>query len=79
MVAAADTFHRTAFVKETLARHSVTPSLIPGGTTELTQVVNVCVNRSFKAMLKDVMDEVIDGLLEEALLCLDASESVVDR
>ena len=73
-------FHRTALVKETLAQHSIIPSLIPGGTTGLIQVVDVCVNRSFKAILKDVMDEIIDGLGEEALLWLDdISESAVGR
>ena len=69
-----------ALVKETLAWHSITPSLIPSGTAGLIQVVDVCVNRSFNAMLKDVMDEIIDGLGEEALLWLgDASESAVGR
>ena len=63
-----------------LARHSITPSLIPGGTTGLIQVVDVCVNRSFKAILKDVTDEIIDGRGEEALLWLDnTSESAVGR
>ena len=73
-------FHRTALVKETLAQHSIIPSLIPGGTTGLIQVADVCVNRSFKAILKDVMDEIIDSLGEEALLWLDdMSKSAVGR
>ena len=38
------------------------------------------VNRSFTAILKDAMDDVIDGLGEEALLWLDdASESAVGQ
>ena len=37
-------FHRTALVKETLARNSITPSVIPGGTTGLIQVVDVVLN-----------------------------------
>ena len=73
-------FHRTALVKETLARHSITPSLIPGGTTGLIQVVDVCVNRPPKTTPKDVTDEIIDGLGEEALLWLDdVSESAVGQ
>ena len=60
-------FHRTALVKETLAQHSIIPSLIPGGTTGLIQVVDVCVNRSFKAILKDVMDEMVDDASESAV------------
>ena len=58
-------FHGTALVKETLARNSIIPSVIPSGTAGLIQVVDVCVDRSFKAVLKD---EMIDGLGEEALL-----------
>ena len=64
-------FHKTALVLETLAQNSIIPSLNPGGTTGLIQVVDVGVNRSFKAIQKDVMDEIIDGLGEEALLWLD--------
>ena len=73
-------FHRTALVKETLAQHSTTSSLIPSGTMGFIQAVDVCVNRSFKAMLKDVMDKIIDDLGEEALLWLDdALEPAVGR
>ena len=73
-------FHRTVLVKEALARYSIIPSLIFGGTTGLVQVVDACVNRLFEAILKDVMDEIIGGLGEEALLWLDgASGSAVGR
>lgn len=50
-------FHKTPTILETLKKHNITPSIIPGGCTGLIQVLDVGVNRTFKDFLKEAMED----------------------
>lgn len=49
--------HLTPQVLQTCRDHSITPSLIPAGTTPLTQPLDVAINKPFKGLIKEVTEE----------------------
>ena len=53
-------FHSTQEVLSTLCSHDIVPSLIPPGCTGLVQPLDVSVNKPFKCLLPDILDELLD-------------------
>ena len=53
-------FHSTQEVLSTLRSHDIVPSLIPPGCTGLVQPLDVSVNKPFKCLLRDILDELLD-------------------
>jgi len=53
-------FHSTQEIKDWLRTHGIVPSLVPGGCTGLVQPLDVSVNRPFKDILKQVIDDAVD-------------------
>ncbi|RPA99329.1 hypothetical protein L873DRAFT_1767828 [Choiromyces venosus 120613-1] len=53
-------FHSTKSVLATLRSHNIIPSLIPPGCTGLVQPLDVSVNKPFKSLLHDILDELLD-------------------
>ena len=54
-------FHCTNSVLQTLREHDITPSIIPAGCTGLVQPLDVSVNKPFKDLLRDMIDEALDN------------------
>ena len=52
--------HSTQEIKDWLRTHGIVPSLVPGGCTGLVQPLDVSVNRPFKDILKQVIDDAVD-------------------
>jgi len=52
--------HSTQGIKNWLRAHGIVPSLVPGGCTGLVQPLDVSVNRPFKDILKQVIDDEVD-------------------
>ena len=55
--------------------HDIVPSLIPGGCSGLVQVLDVSVNKPFKGILRNVLDELMEAMNENGL---DALNGVAD-
>lgn len=53
-------FHSTEAVLTTLHSHDIIPSLIPPGCTGLVQPLDVSVNKPFKSLLRDILDDLLD-------------------
>ena len=53
-------FHSTQEVLSTLRSYDIVPSLIPPGCTGLVQPLDVSVNKPFKCLLRDILDELLD-------------------
>jgi len=53
-------FHSTERVLSTLRSHDIIPSLIPPGCTGLVQLLDVSVNKPFKSLLRDILDDLLD-------------------
>ena len=49
--------HLTPQVLQTCRDHHITPSLIPAGTTPLTQPLDVAMNKPFKGLIKEFTEE----------------------
>ena len=60
--------HSTQEIKDWLRAHRIVPSLVPGGCTGLVQPPDVSVNRPFKDILKQVIDDTIDLAEGEPIL-----------
>lgn len=75
----AASFHRTPTVLKTLQESNIIPCLIPSGCTSLIQVLDVSVNRPFKDILKETMEEELYRLVqlrgEDVLYSLDAADA----
>jgi len=52
--------HKTASVKQLLREHDITLSLVPSGCTSLVQPLDVSVNRPFKDLLKQAIDDELE-------------------
>jgi len=52
--------HSTQEIKDWLPTCRIVPSLVPGGCTGLVQPFDVSVNRPFKDILKQVIDDAVD-------------------
>jgi len=52
--------HSKQEIKDWLRTHGIVPSLVPGGCTGLVQPLDVSVNRPFKDILKQVIDNAVD-------------------
>jgi len=52
--------HSTQEIKDWLHTHGIVPSLVPSGCTGLVQPLDVSVNRPFKDILKQVIDDAVD-------------------
>ena len=52
--------HNTQEIKDWLRTHGIVPSLVPGGCTGLVQPLDVSVNRPFKDILKQFIDDTVD-------------------
>ena len=52
--------HSKQEIKDWLRTHGIVPSLVPGGCTGLVQPLDVSVNRPFKDILKQVIDDTVD-------------------
>ncbi|RPA96931.1 hypothetical protein L873DRAFT_1923342 [Choiromyces venosus 120613-1] len=50
--------HLNSSVIETCPKHKITPSLIPAGTTPLTQPLDVALNKPFKGLIKEFTEEI---------------------
>lgn len=57
--------HLTAPVLQTCHNHKITPSLIPAGTTSLTQPLDVAINKPFKSLVKEFTEEAQEHEKEE--------------
>jgi len=53
-------FHSMEGVLSTLRSHNIIPSLIPPGCTGLVQPLDVSVNKPFKSLLRDILDNLLD-------------------
>ena len=53
-------FHSTDQVLSTLRANDILPSMIPPGCTGLVQPLDVSVNKPFKSILRDVLDDLLD-------------------
>jgi len=53
-------FHSTQEIKDWLRTHGIIPSLVPSGCTGLVQPLDVSVNRPFKDIFKQVIDDAVD-------------------
>ena len=54
--------------------------MIPGGCTSLVQVLDVSVNKPFKGILQNVLDELMETMSEKGLEALDdVTDSAVRR
>jgi hypothetical protein len=53
-------FHYTDAVLDTLRSYQIIPSMIPAGCTGLVQPLDVAVNKPFKDLLRDIMEELLD-------------------
>lgn len=53
-------FHCTEPVLQTLRDNDIIPSIIPAGCTGLVQPLDVSVNKPFKDLLRDLIDEALD-------------------
>ena len=49
-------FHSTEEVLTTLSSHDIIPSMIPAGSTGLVQPLDVYINKPFKAIFRDLLD-----------------------
>jgi len=54
-------FHCTDSVLQTLREHDITPSIIPAGCTGLVQPLDVSVNKPFKDLLRDLIDQALEN------------------
>jgi len=53
-------FHSTNQVLSTLRVNDILPSMIPPGCTGLVQPLDVLVNKPFKSILRDILDDLLD-------------------
>ena len=53
-------FHSTEEVLHTLRSNNIVPSMIPTGCTELVQPLDVSVNKPFKNILRDILENLLD-------------------
>ncbi|RPA93736.1 hypothetical protein L873DRAFT_1703897, partial [Choiromyces venosus 120613-1] len=53
-------FHSMESVLTTLRSHDIIPSLIPPRCTGLVQPLDVSINKPFKSMLRDILEELLD-------------------
>lgn len=53
--------HRTADIKKSLASQRTEPAIIPGGLTKLLQPLDVSLNRSFKAQMRNYWEQWMAG------------------
>jgi len=53
-------FHSTDQVLSTLRANDILPSMIPPGCTGLVQPLDVSVNKPFKIILRDILDDLLD-------------------
>lgn len=51
--------HKTPAVLDSLRRHNIMPTLIPGGYTSLIQPLDISINKPLKARIRDLTDEAI--------------------
>ena len=73
-------FHHSPEVLQILNGHDIIPSLIPAGCTGLIQVLDICINKVLKEMIKDELDMVMETRGQEALNLLDdSSHSAVGK
>ena len=54
-------FHSTEEVLTTLNSHDIIPSMIPAGCTGLVQPLDVSINKPFKVILLDLLDNLLDN------------------
>jgi len=54
-------FHSTEEVLTTLSSHDIIPSMIPAGCTGLVQPLAVSINKPFKVILRDLLDNLLDN------------------
>ena len=49
--------HISDAMKELLKQYNILMSVIPGGCTKFLQLLNVCINKPFKAFFRELYDE----------------------
>jgi len=63
-------FHSTAEVLNTLRSHDIIPSMVPAGCTGLVQPLDVSVNKPFKDILRDLLEDALDTYEKQHQLSL---------
>jgi len=63
-------FHSTAEVLNTLRSHDIIPSMVPAEYTRLVQPLDVSVNKPFKDILHDLLEDALDTYEKQHQLSL---------
>jgi len=63
-------FHSTEAVLSTLRLHNIVPSMIPPGCTSLIQPLDVSINKPFKDILRDILENLLDDYETTNHTCL---------